>query len=241
MRSAAGYILPWEELRRGADRIEAAAAAAAAAAETRSYRRGNGPGGNSAETWWHGTKPTEQKQKSSRKKGRLARRDQLRIATYNMSSISKLQIQMLDVLGHDAVFLPEVWDSAEPLGDYGGHKRLLMTRPSGRGDRAGAVAWRLSQYAADRLDNWGVVPDAESRSLWIRFTVAGGMALTIIGVYVPPDYRTKPSQRDVLEAVEVYRNTIGKRSAVMVIGDYNAQLIRPASRSTNAVRPRGIV
>ena len=38
----------------------------------------------------------------------------------------------------------------------------------------------------------------------------------MIGVYVPPDYHTKPSQRDVLEAVEKYRASIGKRSAVMV-------------------------
>jgi hypothetical protein len=121
-----------------------------------------------------------------------------------MTSVSKLQLQILDVLGHDAVFLPEVWDSTTSLGDYGGHKRLLTTRPSGRGDRAGAVAWRLSPFAADCLDNWGAVPGAESRALWIRFTVAGGMLLTLIGVYVPPDYRTKPSQRDVLEAVERY-------------------------------------
>ena len=116
-------------------------------------------------------------QQKPRPKGRLRRSDRFKVATYNMAAPSKMQLQLLDTLGYDCIFLPEVWDKAYTYMDYGGPKRFLATEVAGRHDRPGAVAWRLSGYAATMLANWGTCPGAEARTCWLRFEIAGGRHL----------------------------------------------------------------
>ena len=111
--------------------------------------------------------------KEAAKKQPLKEGSLMTIATWNMARISKMQLQLLDVLGYDVVFLSEVWDTAADLVDYGGTNRLITgPRPDPKKDPAGAVAFRLSEKAAASLDTWGTI-------------------LVFIGVYVPPDTKTE--------------------------------------------------
>eukprot|EP01048_Picozoa_sp_COSAG05_P008400 COSAG05_NODE_638_length_8163_cov_16.318452_7_plen_207_part_00 len=165
-------------------------------------------------------------QQRPRPKGRLRQSDRFKVVTYNMAAPSKMQLQLLDTLGYDCIFLPEVWDKAYKYMDYGGPKRFLVTEVAGRHDRPGAVAWRLSGYAATMLANWGTCPGAEARTCWLRFEIAGGRHLVVVGVYVPPDFRTNPTQEEVLEAVRKFLNGLLGRCLKLVTGDWNAQLLR---------------
>ena len=128
----------------------------------------------------------------------------LRLATFNMSHVSKMQIQYLDMLGYDVVFLPEVHGSAVPLQDYGGRNRLLATTKSKKAwkcDSAGGVAFRLSPEAADSLDTWDVIAGSGGRAMWIQLRTSDG-PLIVVGFYSPPNYRrTFPTQDHVLTAV----------------------------------------
>ena len=69
-----------------------------------------------------------------KQKGRLKVSGQLWLATWNMSYLNPTQLQFLDLLGHDIVFLTEVHNTAVPLADYGGVHRLLPsgTPPAGQ-------------------------------------------------------------------------------------------------------------
>ena len=51
-------------------------------------------------------------QQRPRPKGRLRQSDRFKVVTYNMAAPSKMQLQLLDTLGYDCIFLPEVWDKA---------------------------------------------------------------------------------------------------------------------------------
>ena len=130
----------------------------------------------------------------ARPKGRLRQSDRFQVETYNMAAPSKMQLQLLDT--PKCIFLPEVWDKAYKYMDYGGPKRFLVTEVAGRHDMPGAVAWRLSAYAARMMTNWGTCAGAESRTCWLKFEIAGGRQLLVVGVYVPPDYRTNPTQTE---------------------------------------------
>jgi hypothetical protein len=70
-----------------------------------------------------------------------------RSAHWNMSRLTKTQIQLLDALGLDMVLLTETWNTAAPLEHYSGPNRMLTSgKPDSRLDPAGAVAvrWRCA-------------------------------------------------------------------------------------------------
>ena len=152
--------------------------------------------------------------------------ERLSLVTWNMAQPSKTQIQLLDLLGHDIVFLPEIWSKGQELQGYMGPNRLLATTPRAA-DPAGAVAFRLSEDMAARLLTWESCPGEPHRTLCLKFPLHNGKILVIVGVYAPPDYRTGPSQVEVLKAVEQYVTSHRTPKHIfIVLGDFNAQLIR---------------
>ena len=78
----------------------------------------------------------------------------------------------------------------------------------------------------DNAGELGTCPGAEARTCWLLFEIAGGRHLVVVGVYVPPDYRTNPTQEEVLEAVRKFLNGLPGRCLKLVTGDWNAQLLR---------------
>ena len=70
---------------------------------------------------------------------RLQAHQMLRLAAWNMSYLSKTQLQFLDLLGHDVVFLSEVHDTAVLLADYGGEG----------GTQGHAGTWKLPALGKD--------------------------------------------------------------------------------------------
>ena len=154
----------------------------------------------------------------------MAPRD-LRVAGYNMSRLSKIQLQMLDLLDIDIIGLTEVWSTAENLDDYRGINRLLVGDPPPGADPAGAVAARLTADAARALLAWGMVRGAQSRALWMQFLTAAG-PINVIVAYVPPHYRKHPAQQTVLDAIRRYVHSCDASAPLILIGDFNAQLVR---------------
>jgi hypothetical protein len=154
---------------------------------------------------------------------KMARSD-LRAAGYNMSRLTKIQLQCLDLLDIDVIGLTEVWSTAANLDDYRGANRLLVGDPPTAGDPAGAVAARLSASAARALHSWDMVPGARSRAMWMQFATVRGPVVIVVA-YVPPHYRKAPDQQTVLDAVSRFTTSWGTYP-VIVIGDWNAQLVR---------------
>ena len=88
-------------------------------------------------------------------------------------------------------------------------------------------AFRLSEDMAARLLTWESCPGEPHRTLCLKSPLHNGKILVIVGVYAPPDYRTGPSQVEVLKAVEQYVTSHRTPKHIfIVLGDFNAQLIR---------------
>ena len=90
---------------------------------------------------------------------RLPAHKQLHLAAWNMSYLSKIQVQFLDLLGHDIVFLSEVHDSAMLLADYGGVHRLLPSGTPSSDDLAGSCAFYITAPIAKSTCNWNNMLD----------------------------------------------------------------------------------
>ena len=71
--------------------------------------------------------------------GRSLDAGDLRVAGWNAQRMSKTQIQFVDTLGYDVVFLLETHDSLNGMQDYGGKNRLLTAGQPPSNDKAGAV------------------------------------------------------------------------------------------------------
>jgi len=91
------------------------------------------------------------------------------------------------------------------------------------GDPAGGVALVLSHRVSALVTETGFFG---SRIVWAKL---GGLLvdLYVIGVYVPHKHRKRePFQESTLRQLRAFLQHLPKRSAVMVLGDFNAKLAR---------------
>ena len=64
-------------------------------------------------------KATEPKKGKKAKTPRtINKHEKISLVTWNMAQPSKTQIQLLDFMEHDIVFLPEIWDKGQELLGY---------------------------------------------------------------------------------------------------------------------------
>jgi hypothetical protein len=75
----------------------------------------------------------------------------LKFAQWNMSRLSKSQIQIVVGMEIDAVGFTEVWSSADSLQDYMGTNRMLVAGSPPKHDPAGSTAMLLSAKMARAL------------------------------------------------------------------------------------------
>ena len=175
-----------------------------------------------------------QKKARTDKRPTIRAGDEFHVAAWNAQRMSKTQIQFVDSLNYDVVFLLETHDSLNGLQDYGGKNRLLTAGNPPSHDKPGAVGARLSERAAACLDTWGVVPGTGTRAIWLQMRTNDKTPLLLIGTYVPPDYRCSPNQSDIHRALLQFITTRPKRMRILLTGDFNAQMIRSQTGVTGA-------
>jgi exonuclease III len=91
------------------------------------------------------------------------------------------------------------------------------------GDPAGGVAIALSRRASNLVRETGHIG---ARIVWAKL---GGLLvdLYVIGVYIPHKHRRRePFQESTLKQLRAFLQSLPKRSAIMVLGDFNARLKR---------------
>ena len=91
------------------------------------------------------------------------------------------------------------------------------------GDPAGGVALTLSNRVSALVVESGYMG---SRIVWVKL---GGLLvdLVVVGVYIPHKFRKRePFQESTLKQLQLFLQSLPKRSAVMVLGDFNAKLKR---------------
>jgi exonuclease III len=144
----------------------------------------------------------------------------LSFSTWNSCGLGAERIRYVqEDVGHDITVLSELHGAHHTFAS----SNFICCGEPEAGDPAGGVAIALSNRASALVRESGHIG---SRIVWVKM---GGLLvdLYVVGVYIPHKFRRRePYQESTLRMLRAFLQQLPKRSAVMVLGDFNAKLKR---------------